>query len=915
MRNQDTPVFRPEVPPDLDHAPLIREEAFDWLDGHYPGVVSFTTGRVLRMAGEHGRRFLIARLRARGIGDEAEFSLPATADALTVLFLRSRGMRFREAVAAVVGGKEASRTPEPRHGGVWNRLIDIALKRLRRRLTARLLGSAVFSLLPDIGDQPNCLIVVKRHGRNGGEQSSDQAVGISHDYVCRAILERPAPSCWVLSPFREFLFLDRDQLPTRSEVTARHFLGLTVRTDREVYELMLGTMSSTAVSPDSKTLRFVGRILDIVHLDFEEFLRTQSSSELQSATVPELSSSDDLQLWLMTQLLGTIYPGSLCEISETSQGADVGRVLATSVTKPWEPSLWDPPKNLDMLSGYASRTGVPLVVERVEQPWTSLIPSVESEMRYLANKGSNDHSQSGFSAMALPITLSTGDSIGALYLLMPGLDRTRLDVEVQVLTVFSRIIGEIIERQRAAIHSANVSADIATFTILGQEQFKAALLDVLSKKAGEMRGNEHRQRDVRLPLLLVSAHGPDPDEYDPAVSDRLKSWLVDTLRHLEWRSFVRYHLSDATGDSVAGSFIGELPGAGMMIALSTLVSKDELDRIRNAFPGTINRIFPTNSPVKLVAWVLDVPAHRILDAADAQGLQDLADDVQRWAFDVATVVDDVAQSEILAHKQGDWDAALRRVRKALQKDGGRKNGYLYRLAADCSFSLGDWPSALRYAQEGVSLSRREMGSGFVRALCQEADAHLCLGDPTSAWDLYSEAASQAPNHPLPTYYRGHSLMLTARLLHEFEIERLRTAPLESGEVEKLDSALAALVHGAMADLTSAADLLDRWGLIPESYQYRNFHLIPTLLGQGAGYLLARLPGPAATRLQSAHRSFPKDDLFLREFLFAKCWEQGLHRRFGALALSDEWAPLRDRLRTKFGEPPRSYRPTEHLASK
>ena len=94
-----------------------------------------------------------------------------------------------------------------------------------------------------------------------------------------------------------------------------------------------------------------------------------------------------------------------------------------------------------------------------------------------------------------------------------------------------------------------------------------------------------------------------------------------------------------------------------------------------------------------------------------------------------------------------------------------------------------------------------------------------------------------------------------------------------------------LSNGAMDDLTSAADLLDRWGLIPESYQYRNFHLVPTLLGQGAGYLLTRQPGPAAARIQSARRSFPKDDLLFREFLFAKCWEQGLHRRYGELLLA------------------------------
>ncbi len=42
----------------------------------------------------------------------------------------------------------------------------------------------------------------------------------------------------------------------------------------------------------------------------------------------------------------------------------------------------------------------------------------------------------------------------------------------------------------------------------------------------------------------------------------------------------------------------------------------------------------------------------------------------------------------------------------------------------------------------------------------------------------------------------------------------------------------------MDDLTLAADLLDQWGLIPESYQYRNFHLVPTLMAQGVAYLLS-----------------------------------------------------------------------------
>ena len=292
-----------------------------------------------------------------------------------------------------------------------------------------------------------------------------------------------------------------------------------------------------------------------------------------------------------------------------------------------------------------------------------------------------------------------------------------------------------------------------------------------------------------------------------------------------------------------------------------------------------------------------------LYSASNQDLPALADDVESWGFDVATVVDDVSQSYILAHEQGEWEAALRRVRKALQKEGGRTNAYLRRVAADCSFSLGDWDWALKYAREAVTLDRREVGSGLVRSLCQEGDAYLCLGEPVRAWDLYSEAASRAPTHPLPRYYRGQALLLMAKLLQVYEDEQRRAEGVAFDEADLVDMVLHSLTNGTMEDLTSAADLLDRWGLIPESYQYRNFHLVPTLLGQGLGYLLTRSPSFAATRLQIARRSFPKDDLFFREFLFAKCWEQGLHRRYGGLLLGDQWAPLRDRLHETFGAVP------------
>jgi hypothetical protein len=177
------------------------------------------------------------------------------------------------------------------------------------------------------------------------------------------------------------LFLDRDQPPTRSEITARNFLTLEVRTDREVYELLLGTMNPTTVSPDAATLLFVGRVLDIVTLDFEDFLHNQLAERLEAANVPELTTSDDLQLWLTTRLLEWIYPGSLSEIREASPSTQMSRVLASSAAKPWEPSPWHSSKNLEMFSGYTSLTGVPLVVEKVEYPWTTVMESVESEMR------------------------------------------------------------------------------------------------------------------------------------------------------------------------------------------------------------------------------------------------------------------------------------------------------------------------------------------------------------------------------------------------------------------------------------------------------------------------------------------------------------------------------------------------------
>jgi hypothetical protein len=900
MKKKPIMVFNPEIPPDLEHAPQIREEALDWLETHHPGSRSFTTGDVLRMAGEPNRRWLIARLRARDIGNEAEFSLPHTADALTTLFLRSKGVKFRDSVDAVIGKRELLKGLEPRYGGVWNRLIIAALEGLRRRVPARLLASIVFALLRNTEDQINCMVIVKRYSKQSRIQVTDKPSSVTHDYVYQIILERPAPSCAVVAPSREVMFFAQDQLPARSEVTSRLFTALRVTTEIEKYELLLGTIKPVNVLLDSQTLQFVGRVLDVVYPQFEAFVQAQSSSRLETPVEPEQTSAGDLQLWLTTQFIDTIYPGSLCEISETSPSMHITKVLASSIAKPWEPLPWEPAKSLEMLSGYCGITGVPLVVEDVESPWTQVIEGIETELHYLKSKVTDQKAPMFFSSLALPITSSYGESIGSLYLLLPRLAKAHLDTEVRILSVFSRVIGETIERHRAATFTAEFSANVVSLTVLGRDQFRVALLELLNKQARKLREDVDPHRDIRLPFILVSVHSAEHHQFDPIALIRIKNWLVETLHHLEWRSFVKSHLPDMREVLGVDGFMGEVSGIGIMIALDNMVSKDELDRIRNAFPSTLNRAYPTNSPVKLVSWVLDVPARRIKDAAKGEDLPCLADEIENWAFDVATVVDDLAQSSTL-RDEGEWDAALRRIRQAIQKPGARNNSYLRRLAVDCSLALADWPGALKYAQEAVSLSGHELGSGLVRSLCMEADAHLCLCNPIKAWDLYSEAASVAPSHPLPRYYRGKALLLMARLMSVYEEEHLRTTKHDADQEKRIRVVLDILVNGSIEDLTSAADLLERWGLIPETYQYRNFHLVPTLIGQGLSYLLIRSPGPAASRLQSARHSFPKDDLFFREFLFAKCWEQGIHRQYAGLFLSDNWKPLHDRLHKTFGQ--------------
>ena len=122
----------------------------------------------------------------------------------------------------------------------------------------------------------------------------------------------------------------------------------------------------------------------------------------------------------MTQFLEHGYQGSLSEISELPSDSPVGRVLANSAVKPWEPSPWNPPKSLDFISGYSSNTGVPLVIEKAEYPWATGIGFVESEMRYLRSRNHENGEQSAVSALALPFVSMPGYAKGSSICCPPG---------------------------------------------------------------------------------------------------------------------------------------------------------------------------------------------------------------------------------------------------------------------------------------------------------------------------------------------------------------------------------------------------------------------------------------------------------------------------------------------------------------
>ena len=56
MQRTNVGAFSPDIPPNLEHAGLIREEAFEWLGTHYGDRQTFGGADVLRMAGERERR-------------------------------------------------------------------------------------------------------------------------------------------------------------------------------------------------------------------------------------------------------------------------------------------------------------------------------------------------------------------------------------------------------------------------------------------------------------------------------------------------------------------------------------------------------------------------------------------------------------------------------------------------------------------------------------------------------------------------------------------------------------------------------------------------------------------------------------------------------------------------------------------
>ena len=454
-------------------------------------MTDFTASDVLRMSGDSGRRWLITRLRANGIGEEEYFSPPVAADALAVLFLRSKGVKFAEAIQAIRAGQRSQSVSGPAYGGVWSRLMVVSMDRLKRLMPARLLSTAVAALLNDPQDLSNCLVLVTV--REGGVPGPVGPAPLQQTEVYQTIWDHPIPTCAVTSPSGEVGFLAEGQSPSMSEFRMRHFLKYEVTGADVVYELYIGTLRRPEVSEIAPaTVDFVGRVLDVIFTSYPEFERRVSAMRVETALGPELRTEDDLQLWLAAQLISTVRPGSLVEVIEVPENSTESRILASTQADPWHAAPWDPPKSLEMLSGYSSRVGVPLVVEKVTAPLDTVVESVESEMRHLRTVFPERPSDEPFTAMSLPIGTGQGSPLGSLYVLAPATEPSKVRREVRLLTAFARIIGEMIERQRAAFRCTTECAEIATDDVLHEDAFREELVELLGSPGLSRSGSGAR---------------------------------------------------------------------------------------------------------------------------------------------------------------------------------------------------------------------------------------------------------------------------------------------------------------------------------------------------------------------------------------------------------------------------------------
>ena len=201
---------------------------------------------MLALAGERERRWLLQRLRSHGLVRNEPLEIAEVADAVTVLDLRKRGVKFREAIDATVAGPAGNEVATARYGGVWSRLTMVALEGIRQMLPERLLAAALAALLEDPADRPNALVIVRSHERTSGPLAAGgDPTTIGHDEVYSGLARRPPSYCAVATPAGEVLRFEPGQTPSRSELTSRHFVSVRVPTDRADHEVILGCLRAS----------------------------------------------------------------------------------------------------------------------------------------------------------------------------------------------------------------------------------------------------------------------------------------------------------------------------------------------------------------------------------------------------------------------------------------------------------------------------------------------------------------------------------------------------------------------------------------------------------------------------------------------------------------------------------------------